>query len=182
MTSLPTLNLLPGERKRTLQGSRIIHAALGAASLVGISILAAAGLLMTDRFILKENLAQLQSDIQQSERTIIQQQGALPQDRIRQFNALLTRVAKMQKSTLDWSLYLADLEKRLPPGIAVTSIGLNDTLQLRLAGVAATRDDLQKIQSALSPSSLYRNITAPVANLLDRTNVSFTLTAEMVTP
>lgn len=178
MTSLPTLNLLPIERRRTLQNQRIVSATFSSAILIGLSIAVSAGLLVTDRMILREHLAQLQGDVQRSEQAIIRQQGSLPQDRIRQFNALFSRVLALQKGSVDWSPYLADLETHLPSGIMLTKIELGSSKRLSLSGIAPTRDDLQKVRNALSASALFGNVSAPVANLLDRTNVSFTLTAE----
>lgn len=182
MTSLPTLNLLPIERRRTLQNQRVVSATVSSAILISLSIAVSAGLLITNRVILREHLAQLQDDVRRSEQAIIKQQGSLPQDRIRQFNALLSRVAALQQGAIDWSPYLADLEANLPAGIVLTKMELGSSKQLALSGIAATRDDLQKIKGALSASSLFRNVSAPVANLLDRANVSFSLTAEAVLP
>lgn len=182
MTSLPALNLLPPDRKRALQHQQIVSATLSSALLIGLSIAVSAGLLITNRVILREHLSQLQDEARRSEQAIIKQQGSLPQDRIRQFNALLTRVVALHKSSIDWSSYLDDLETYLPPGIKLTSIELGNAKQLSLAGIAATRDDLQKIKSSLSASPLFRNFSTPVANLLDRANVSFTLTAEVILP
>lgn len=182
MTVLPTLNLLPANRKHALRNNRIAVALFAATSLLGITLLVGAGLLITDRFILQENLTQLQDDTQRSEQAIIQQQGSLPQDRIRQYNTLIARIAKIQTSSIEWTPYLADLEARLPAGITAVKIELSDNKQLQFAGIAATREELQNVKQALSSSSLFRNVTSPSANLLDRTNVSFTFTAEVVVP
>lgn len=182
MILLPTLNLLPADRKRALLHNRIAVSTLTASSLLGVALLVGAGLLIADRFLLQENLTQLRGDTQRSEQAIIQQQGSLPQDRIRQYNALIARVAKIQKSAIDWTPYLTDLETRISVGITAVKIELGDNKQLQITGIAATRDDLQNLKPTLSASSLFRNVSSPVANLLDRTHINFTLTAEVITP
>ncbi len=179
MTTL--LNLLPPARRTALQKILLGRTVRGAAVFVLsasciLALCAAAASVALNRALVAQRAAthEAKTDAVQASG------GTLPEDRIRRLNAQLKRLAALQGEYVKTSTMLAAIATQVPPGVRLTSLEYDRAKKtLALRGVAATRDALLALQKNLTSTSAYSNVTAPVSNLLERTNITFEMNMQL---
>ncbi len=179
----PQLNLLTSQRRQSLRHEALLVIAERYILMLILFFLLAAVILYALSFMLKRELSSQQARTRDVVAETISEQGELPQERIRQLNATLNRIASLQKGYVKWTPILRAVTEAVPDGITLTEMELDQTTHaLSLKGTAATRNDLLNLQKSMNTSSVFRNPSTPVSNLLERENITFTMTADVVLP
>lgn len=177
------LNLLSKERKQRLKVEMMARSGASLLLLFALISLGASLGLYAASFMLKGALAAQQKETQRIADATRQQQGQLPQERIRQLNALATRSASIQQSHVAIAPLLAIITALIPDGIAVETLDINaQQLSMTMTGTAATRQALLALEANFTSSEKLSAVTSPVTNFLTRENIPFSISATFLRP
>ncbi len=177
------LNLLPKERKQQLRRHLLARSGFTVLLLFTVVSLGISLALFVASSILATALRTQQQKTQQTVANTLQQQGELPQEKIRQLNALISRVTAIQKTHTAVIPLVNMLTELIPDGITVATLDIDpQKLTVGMAGTAATRQTLLSLENNFSSSENLKNVTNPVSNLLQRENIPFTINATMILP
>lgn len=80
-----------------------------------------------------------------------------------------------------WSRVLQELANASGPGIKITKFEVDkkDFRQIKVSGVAATRESMIFLEQRLKVSEFYKEVISPVSNLTSKENVSFEFTLKL---
>ncbi len=175
-----TLDLLPPAQKRQLRLATMTdrwQQALVTAALVTV-IVAAATVAELTALRQRANRTHRQLETIQAS---IQKDAAL--DITARTDALNTAVKVLQQvlgRTRSWSDDIAKIIAILPPGVTLSSLDLQTNGQVRLEGLAATRQSFLALDKALKNDKQLSNVTTTSVPA-KRTNLPFTYSASLVT-
>lgn len=171
------LNLLLKEKKHQLQQEYLVRSCNSLLSiLLAVSVIATLALYGVS-FLLQNALRAQEQKTQSIVAVTLQQQGELPQDRIRQINTLITRGAAVQKDHIALLPIYARLEELFPSGITLLSVDVGPQNAVTVAGTASSRQDLLTMEKNFTAAKDFTNVASPVTNLLERVNIPFTISA-----
>lgn len=180
---IPTLNLLPPERRHQFEQLLLFSALRRMLIIIGVTIAVASVALAGAKFLLSRELQrQHNATILAQERVTAIGGGSLDQQ-IRQFNVQLSTVSNLQKEAQPWTQMLHDFFGTVPAGIRLTQIdidGKQKTITVR--GMADLRDDLLAWQQRIAASQRFQNPTTPISNLLQREHIAFELEMKFLQP
>lgn len=100
-------------------------------------------------------------------------------------NALIAQTSKADQERIVWSDYLVELFNILPPGTVVNRLTVNSSQRsVVLTGSTVNRNSLTLLNGRIEGLSWAKEVKAPLANLLDRDNptFSFTVVLDATTP
>jgi Tfp pilus assembly protein PilN len=98
-------------------------------------------------------------------------------------NSWLAVVKKNTSLDYPWPDVLYDINQAGLPGIHFQALSLSlATRQFSLSGHANTRTSLLEFEQNLTKLSTLSDVNAPIANLLKRENLDFTITATLTPP
>ena len=72
------------------------------------------------------------------------------------------------------ALFVFDLFTAARPGILITAFSVDKNAGASVTGNAATRNDLLLFEQYLRDSSRFQDITSPLTNIIQETNINFT--------
>lgn len=96
---------------------------------------------------------------------------------VRAANNKLTALDRAVEKFPRWSPVIAELLSRIPPGILLTALTLNQPGVLELHGTALGRDDLLQLKTALTESAYFSAIDLPLQYLTQLKKNTFILRA-----
>jgi len=175
------LNLLPPKEKKDLElaeFSRLI-ASLAIWFLIFLIIFT---LLLTSSYfslsILLEEQKQLIGIRQSNPKT----QDILEiEEKIKQTNQTIKQVYIKQKEIILWAPILEEMTKIVPSGIYLTNFFYqSNNNQITLIGWANQRENLLHFQKSLKESSSFKEVKAPLANLIKQKDIDFSFTLKPV--
>jgi len=156
-----TLNLLSPEKKHDLRSAfalvsaeRMLLAICMVATFCAMTLVGVRMLYLRSRDSLAGNAAIESSEV----KTVA--------ERTRLINNYLKRVDEFESQAVPWSAMMLELTAAAPPGVRFTSI-------VRVSGNAALRADVLLLKTRLEGSTSFKNIRAPLSNILSQRNVSF---------
>ena len=171
-------NLLPDEEKKIImleQWLRVITffgVTINSILIIGITLLAPAYL-------------PLYFQNRELERALsIQQQAAqrINADQILRSASQVQAAINSLKQATDHpsgALSMFDLFATPRQGIVITTFSIDKKAVVSLAGTAATRNNLLMFEQYLRDSSRFQDITSPLTNIIQETNITFTFKATL---
>lgn len=95
-------------------------------------------------------------------------------------NALVKKVLTASSQYAPLSPYLTYISEILPPDIKLNTVQINRTSpQLTLSGTATTRESLLSFQDKLRKASWISEVSTPVSELFQKTNINFEVRASL---
>jgi Tfp pilus assembly protein PilN len=164
-----SLNLLPPEKKQALRSGFIMAFAQTMVFILFVVAAFVAGTFVSVRVMLKSNLDAL---VQQSTGGAADESDAVAAD-IRQINTFVKRVDGLQQRAIPWSSVLASLSQAMPAAAIIDQVAISRTGAISMRGVAATRDDVLTLRDNLRALPFIKDVSNPLSNLLQRTDVRF---------
>lgn len=182
------INLLPPSRRQQLRNEsvivslqrfvRTINSGLLVLSIIAIvaTLLLTMALLVLSRGDASELTAAL-TDYQELRDDILKQ------------DTLFSRVANIGENRIVWSSLLRQMLPLTPAGTTIHSLAGTATLDkdaaitqanVSISGAAATRTTLLLFTDRLAGLTEITNVVSPTTNLLDRTNLTYQLTLDLV--
>lgn len=172
-----SLNLLPAEQKHDVALSREEARWQPAIMIVAIVSIVMVIAVYFGQAVLSLRLQTLDSQLQ-SLQTAGQQKLTDVIDQTTKLNADISLVDAKLGTVRSWSKDMAAILQLLPPDIAVTSLVVDTQGQVRLEGVAATRLSFLSLQTALTSSSILKNVST-TSTASKRDNVPFIYSAQL---
>lgn len=167
-----TINLLPPAKQRELHAGLLITSV--EKILLGFFILVTVfGVtLISLRFVLKGVQTDLSGRIEQ-----LSTESELPRSEIKKIDTYLKGIDLLQRQTIRWSGVLTALTKSTPKGVRLSEIDVTTKGIISIRGVAPTRDDVLRFKDALVATALFSEVSSPLSNILQRTDVQFSFEA-----
>lgn len=163
-----TLNLLSPEKKHDLRSAfalvsaeRMLLAVCTVATFCAMTLVGVRMLYLRSRDSLAGNAASESSEVK------------AVAERTRLINNYLKRVDEFETQAVPWSAMMLELTAAVPPGVRLTSIRVERPNIVRVSGSAALRADVLQLKANLEGSSSFKNVRAPLSNILSQRNVSF---------
>lgn len=163
-----TLNLLSPEKKTVLRTGFIFAYVQTMLFMMFIVIAFAAGTLLAVRMMLTttyEDLAKRSGDESTETKSITTD--------IKSINDYLKRIDGLGQRFVPWSRVLEELTRAMPEGIRLTQIRVEKDGKITLSGVARDRQDVLTLQSRLGQSPTFKDVKAPLSNILQQKDVNF---------
>lgn len=99
--------------------------------------------------------------------------------KISETNQSINTVINIQKNFVNWLDLFNFLSKNTPDNINFSQIKINkEKNSLTLTGTSETREDLIKLKESLDNSQFLEKIDFPIKNLLEKSNINFTIGAQ----
>lgn len=100
--------------------------------------------------------------------------------KIRDINNSLNFVSEIQSNFIFWSNLIEDAAGRVPGGVSLSSISIDqDKKSIQIKGTAKLRDDLLQFKENIEKSPIYKNADFPLQNILQKENINFEIKAEL---
>lgn len=98
----------------------------------------------------------------------------------KEMSGRLDYIDGLQKEFITWSFALEEISKRTNDEIIFYSISFNKKeKQAILRGLAKSRNGLIAIKEELEASEIFANINFPIKNILEQSNISFEIKANL---
>ncbi len=174
------VNLLSLEQKKKTAQTRYFHL-IKNVSFVLISVLVIIALSFGFSRILLDNQAEnLQAQIDAELQLRQESKITTINDAVNELNTQIDRVTTIQSNYIQWTDLLADASALIPDGIRLNAVSIDsDDLTYNITGVASTRSTYQTLLDALEDSPLFITVHSPISNLIQRENISFTITGQL---
>lgn len=172
-----TLNLLSPEKKAVLRTGFIFAYVQTMAFIVFLVVAFASGTLLAVRMMLKgtyEDLAKRSSG--GSDET-----SAITAD-IKKINDYLKRVDGLEQRFVPWSKVMEEISRLVPEGTQLSSLHVEREGKITLSGIATQREDVLTLQTRLEQSPAFKDVKAPLSNILQQRDVKFDFEFRYVTP
>ena len=128
-----------------------------------------ATLLFSIRLVLGGTLDDLTASTGQQEQEEVDIAGIISET-----NGHLRLLSGRTAASVAWSRVLADIAAGAPPGVALERITINsDDWNISIRGGAPTRDEVLAMRRALENEPSFTDVSSPLSNILQRTNVNF---------
>ncbi|MEY4744594.1 MAG: hypothetical protein RL272_539 [Candidatus Parcubacteria bacterium] len=171
-----TLNLLSPEKKAVLRTGFIFAFAQTLIFIVFLVVVFASGTLLAVRTMLAgtyDDLAKRSGGTDES--------STITTD-VKKMNDYLKRIDALEQRYVPWSKVLEQLTSLIPAGTQLTSLHVEKTGKVAISGIARDRDDVLLLQSRLEDSPLFKDVKAPLSNILQQKDVRFDFEVQYVPP
>lgn len=172
-----TLNLLSPEKKAVLRTGFIFAYVQTMVFIIFLVVAFASGTLLAVRMMLKgtyEDLAKRSSGGPDESSVIT--------DDFKKINDYLKRIDGLDQRFVPWSKVLEELTRYVPEGTQLSSVHVERTGKITLSGIAARRDDVLTLQTRLEQSPMFKDVKAPLSNILQQRDVKFDFELRYVAP
>jgi len=166
------LNLIPEYRKEEIRQSNLMKAVLRWELEIAFFLGGFLLLLMSLNQIL-----QMKLDVQSVE--IAKTQDKSKHERLKELDGIFKDVnskialdKSIQKDQIYWSRFFEKIERDIPDEVRVGKIA-NRNYGIMLAGEAATREDLLKLEENFLKEECFTEVNLPLSNLVSKNDVAF---------
>lgn len=111
--------------------------------------------------------------------TLVNREYGTLNQQIAALNKKISSLKTVQDEFFIWSIRLAALSAIVPPNIELRSLNAASDGALQLSGYAATRDSLLLFKQNLEKSGIISEVTLPLENLFDPTDIDFAITGRL---
>lgn len=162
------LNLLSPDRREALN-ARILYANIERTMIVLVIVTFLTALLLV---AIKTRMLHRLNDIES--RQLLSTEYVAVNKEIKQLNASINSIEKLQKRAAPASILIEDIVRRTPPGILISELDFEtQTRSMRINGFASTRDSLLSYESNLLDSPFIEKLDSPISNLFLKTDLDF---------
>lgn len=175
------LNLLPSQDKKDLELASLSRLIASLAIWFLIFLIIFTLLLISTYFSLSILLEEQKKliEIRQSDPKT---QGVLEiEGKIKQANQIVKQVYLKQEEMILWTPLLEKMTRIVPSGIYLTNFSYKAVdNQITLNGWADWRENLLYFQESLEENSFFKEVEAPLSNLIKQRNIDFSFTLKPV--
>ncbi len=168
------LNLASAELKNEIKLRHIYFLIKKVNSVLIILTIVIAVILIAAKIILQNNFNKI---VEQT--TLVTKNNQGYNSKIRQINNELNYIAKIQDNFVYWSNLIEELTKITPNDVTFYSIKANDSKKVIITGRTKLRDSLLRLKDSMENSSTFKNIDFPLKNILEKTDIDFSITADI---
>ncbi|MEY4723820.1 MAG: hypothetical protein RLZZ324_1333 [Candidatus Parcubacteria bacterium] len=171
------LNLLPPPYKAALRQGVVLAFVRSMLTVFLITAAFAAGTLTAVRL----EVQRMQSDLTTrgaSNSNEFKEVGA----EIAAMNGYLKRLDGLRSSSVRWSQVISGVTALVPPGMTLDRIAIDPQGNISLSGMAAERSSVLLLEKRLRESPSYKNVNAPLSNILTQKDVKFEFSMTYVPP
>lgn len=172
-----TINLLPPHKKQLLHAGRIVTYAEASA----VFFLILGGLFM-GTFLAILLLLKGVEDTLLAQSTQMVSDAESPKNEVVEIDKYLKHIDSIQSGFVTWSHVLEGVARATPEGIRFEQLGVNITGKIIIRGIAPTRSEVLEFQNALEDLEYFTEVSSPLSNILQKTNVSFSFEATYSKP
>lgn len=99
---------------------------------------------------------------------------------LNEVNKTLAGIKKIQSGFKEYDDLLLEITGYMPKNVSLSYLSI-DSLSNKVSfkGHALLRENLLELKNNLENSDIFKNIESPVANLLEKENINFTITADL---
>ena len=109
---------------------------------------------------------------------VLQGSGGTSQ-RVRTMNELLLALEQLRGRYTPWTIALTAITDRVPSGITLTTLAVDQGTALRIEGHAGTRELLLAFRDAIQGLSFSHDVAIPFSNLLQRERIDFSVSGRV---
>lgn len=183
MVSMKTtrFNLLPSLRRASVARFATFRFFRGLLIALFATLAIFSVLLFAGRQILNPKLALQRERAANAERFVLGAKRTTLSQEILALNKKLGPAQALQAGFVKWSSLLPRITNLLPAGIVVTRLTLSaDSRTATIEGTATTRTTLLDLQTILEATQILDNLSLPSVNFLQRENIPFSMTADLI--
>jgi len=175
------LNLLPSQDKKDLELAKISRLIASLAVWILIFLIIFILLLVSTYFSLSILLDEQKKLIEIRQSDPRTQDMLEIEEKIRQTNQIVKQVYLKQEEMILWTPLLEKMTKIVPSGIYLTNFSYRAVdNQITLNGWANWRENLLYFQESLEENSFFKEVEAPLSNLIKQRNIDFIFTIKPV--
>ena len=175
MNKIISLNLLPPTEKKEAAAKRNLMFVRNALIVLLLLTIFSTLLVWSSNVILEKQLAQTLEQVSLVNANVVESR-----QKIAQSNKLLNQLDNIQKDHLPWSVVIWEIFEQIPPGISINQLSLDAQAKtLLLDGHAIYRENLLDLENAFNQEPLLHSVYIPLKNKLVKSDINFTLTAEL---
>jgi Tfp pilus assembly protein PilN len=167
-----TINLLPPAKQQELHAGLLVTTVETILLLFFVLITVFAVTVVSLRFVLKGVQNDLSGRIEQ-----LSTESESPRSEIKKIDTYLKGIDLLQRQTIRWSTVLTALAKATPKGVHLSEIEVTEKGIISIHGVAPTREDVLRFKDGLDATKLFSEVSSPLSNILQRTDVQFSFEA-----
>ncbi|MEK7146204.1 MAG: pilus assembly protein PilM [Patescibacteria group bacterium] len=172
----PSINLLPEKIKNNLRQKNWDFLASALAITLTLLCLGIAGALFAKHQDLNFVRAKLESDRQLIQNTLFGTRYQEIQTLFTDFNKEINSLTQIEAALFSIPTMLDEIYGVLPVGVTISALEFNDSsLSVEIQGMADTRDDLLSYQQNLKELEIVKEVSLPLSNFNDKTQIAFTL-------
>jgi Tfp pilus assembly protein PilN len=161
---------LAPEKRATLRAGFLLSYAQAIVFIVFIVTAFISGTLLSIEFLMKSTFV----DVAIQSNTNVQEYDGIAAQ-MTEINSYLGRLSSVQDQFIDWSLVLEELAGTAPQGTRFESL-LIENGNVSIKGTAAVREDVLAMQSRYEALPFITDVSSPLSNILQRTNVRYEFT------
>ncbi|MFH1029758.1 MAG: PilN domain-containing protein [bacterium] len=170
-----TLNLLSREKKEELRFRKIYLMGKDFACIIFIFTVLIAIILSVANIILVNTFNDTISNSY-----IFGSKNRIFEDDLNKLNSKLENMRKVQSDFVAYDELMLDVNDYVPENIILTYLSINtDSKKAVFKGYALKREDLLNLKNNLENSNLFEKVESPLANLLEKDNINFNITADL---
>ena len=170
-----TLNFLSPEKKALLRTGFIFAFAQSMLFVVFLAIAFSSGMLLALRVMLDGINAGITQQAAGGDRD-----SKAVNEEIKKVNDYLARQDGYRKGHADWATMITSLTSMVPAGIEIKIMHVDQGGKVTFGGKARNRRDVLNLQSRLNEVRIFKNVVAPLSNILQEHDVDFQFTMELV--
>ena len=175
------LNLLPSQDKKDLELAKLSRLIASLAVWFLIFLIIFTLLLVSTYFSLSILLDEQKKLIEIRQSDPKMQEVLKIEEKIKQTNQIVKQVYLKQEEMILWTPLLEEMTKIVPSGIYLTNFSYQAVdNQITLNGWANWRENLLYFQESLEEDSFFKEVEAPLSNLIKQRNIDFSFTFKPV--
>jgi len=175
------LNLLPPQDKKDLELAKLSRLIVSLAVWFLIFLIIFTLFLVSTYFSLSILLAEQKKLIGIRQSDPKTQEMLEIEEKIKQTNQIVKQVYSKQQEMILWTPPLEEMTKIIPSGIYLTNLSYQAIdNQITLNGWADWRENLLRFQESLEENSFFKEVEAPLSNLIKQRDIDFSFTLKPV--
>ena len=175
------LNLLPPQDKKDLELAKLSRLIASLAVWFLIFLIIFTLFLVSTYFSLSILLAEQKKLIGIRQSDPKTQDVLKIEEKIKRTNQIVKQVYSKQQEMILWTPLLEEMTKIVPSGIYLTNFSYQATdNQITLNGWANWRENLLYFQESLKENSFFKEVEAPLSNLIKQRDIDFSFTLKPV--
>lgn len=169
-----TLNLISEQKKKEIK-IKHLHQLLKKIDLVVIIFVCLIAIMILVAKIMLQNT--FNTTISQTTLITKNTQGSTL--KVRDINNKITSMEQVQTDFIVWTRLLDQLATSTPDGIVITSIKAGSDKNIRMTGVARTRDSLIALKNSFEKIAMFDKFDLPLSNMLQKENINFEIITKL---
>jgi hypothetical protein len=130
--------------------------------------------------LLKENLKQIDSRIENEKNLSVKQSNISMDEIIKSLNAQLIQINDVQTKYIKWTRVLNNFNTIVPNEISLNLLEFNSlTKTFRVTGTSSDRQVLLNFQESLSKFPYLKELNFPLSNLAQQNNINFEISGKL---